>query len=221
MDKSIIGSQLEKVLLHIKDIHTVKVNLAPDGDLEGIHVLASSDRSIKQIVRDIQTALLSQFGLRISSDRLRVTLIGGELDPDAAWGRPVLTGVQVYAAGSLSRVVVELKKFGLSFRGEAEGPAFGLSHLRMVSEATLRAAEGYLQTGLEFQVEDVVLLPLTRAQVAVAAVSYIDPVGKIHTLTGSATLRHDDREAVARATLDALNRQFMVKIAFPKKRTKR
>ena len=218
MDRSMIHSQYERVLHHIRDIHTAKVNLGSDGSVEEVHVLASGGRSVKQIIKDIQTALLSQFDAKLSPDRIRVTLIGSDLEPETGWGRPVFTTVEVVAQGTLSQVTVALRHQGATFRGEAQGPAYGSSHLRVVSEATLRAAGSYLQAGLEFQLEEVVLLPLGTVRAAVAAVNFVDHLGKVYTLTGSAPMRNDEREAVARATLDALNRQFMVKTAGSKKR---
>lgn len=88
--------------------------------------------------------------------------------------------------------------------GAAYGPGSGSHPLRLAADATLEALDPEL--GTRADVEHVAVLHLGPHQVALALVALLGDRGREQTVSGSALVRADQTEAVARAVLDALNR---------------
>ncbi|MFN3282831.1 MAG: hypothetical protein ACK40Q_01165, partial [Pseudothermotoga sp.] len=70
--------KLESIISQISGVTAVRV--VPDGDnLREIHVIADSAKNPKQIVRDVETAILASTGLRIDRKIISVAQMAGEV----------------------------------------------------------------------------------------------------------------------------------------------
>jgi hypothetical protein len=96
--------------------------------------------------------------------------------------------------------------------GRAEGPPTPAALHRAVATATLRALGGVLTPGLRLEVDAVTLAPVGEGTVALVRVIWLSASGVDH-LTGSSEVREDARQAVIRATLDAVNRRLSLDVA--------
>lgn len=91
--------------------------------------------------------------------------------------------------------------------GEAEAGTTPESVQRAVALATLRAVSDILEGRAELELQHVEVAPVGEDWVAVVVAGLTPPDGATDRLTGAAVVREDVRQAVIRATLDAVNRR--------------
>lgn len=107
--------------------------------------------------------------------------------------------------GVTSEVTLELD--GHAHTGSAEAATTTSSVHRSVALATLRAVEEAVGGELKFELEHLETTSLGTDRAVVVEISMITKHGS-ERLTGVSAVREDARQAVIRATLDALNRRI-------------
>jgi hypothetical protein len=90
--------------------------------------------------------------------------------------------------------------------GRATAALDPVSVHRAVAESTLTAVSGYLANGGTVELECIEVAPVESEQVALVVVRLREG-GTMYRLTGASVVREDVRQAVIRATLDAVNRR--------------
>jgi hypothetical protein len=119
--------------------------------------------------------------------------------------RAVFTGLNVDHHELDTEVSVQLALGGHPLAGQAKGIATAGAELRTVAAATLDALRGTVQEQVRLELEWVRVTEHAALTVVECAVTVL--VGRTdHLYLGSVLARGDLREAVVRATLDALNR---------------
>jgi hypothetical protein len=127
--------------------------------------------------------------------------------------RIVIENVQVNSFGTDATVEVRLGVGGRSAAGEASGPAVDGYLLRLCALATAAAVDQLLSGSdhpdgpVRCFVEHAAAVPFGASQVAVA-VLLLSCNGWVEQLAGSAVVTGDDRLAMVRATLAAVNRRL-------------
>lgn len=198
---------LEAALARIPDVRAARVVLDADGAVEEAHVLAGTGRDAKHISRDVQSALAAGFGLKIDYRTVSVARLDDDAAPPAAGGRrdaarPALLGVGTNSRGQASQVTVDLAVGGSPLSGCARGPAG--SALALAARAVVDALEPHLA---EAAPEVLSASIVTQAGESVALIVLrITTPREPQTVSGSALARKEPLDAVARATLSALNR---------------
>lgn len=200
----------EQAIKQIKSVIAARINVTNLGDIEEVHVLAGSGRSPKQVVRDVESVLVAQFGLQIDHKKISVAQVGD--DDESALAvlestRPKLVGVTLRTVNGMAEVKVELLTGDKVIEGLAEGPSSAYNKLRLFVEATLKALAQLTMEKFLFVAEDVGITQLAKQQIALVSITLIASTGE-QSLTGCALVRNDDREAVVKATLDAVNRKL-------------
>ena len=114
-------------------------------------------------------------------------------------------GLGVSATVTLSHGVRE-------FTGTVDGPSSVTAVHRVVAAATLKALSDVLGPEHRVDVEAVAVTPMGEGQVAVVQVLWATAEGS-QRLTGASEVREDPRQAVIRATLDAVNRRLAPHLA--------
>ena len=112
----------------------------------------------------------------------------------------------VRSSGGLIEATVSLSVGDTCSRGAPKGPPGHSHRARLVAMATLDAVHELL--GQPCEVESSVVLPVGGIDVAVSVLTLMVPRAGEQVLTGSAAVRGDEAEAVARSVLAALNRQL-------------
>lgn len=149
---------------------------------------------------------------------LTETIVGDQLEDDVADGpaadrlpsrpqRILIQRMQLVSAGLGVTTEVTLSWSGGAFAGEAAAAATPSSVHRSVAQATLRAIESVVGGRARFELEQLELNQLGPDRAVVVVVSMLTKVGS-ERLTGVSVIREDVRQAVIRATLDALNRRI-------------
>ncbi|MFC5999583.1 hypothetical protein ACFP6A_12755 [Quadrisphaera sp. GCM10027208] len=207
---------LEDALCQLSDVRAVSVVTDPDARPQEIHVLANPGKPAKQLVRDVQSVALAQFDLDLDHRIVSVVQIGDrdatheeDSAAEATADRPdharvVVTSIATRTAGGQYEVEVTLGAGDDAFTGSALGPLSPSHRPRIVASATLAALRELLGMRCELETADLVRTA-TREVALVVLVLGVPRVGE-QVLTGSAPVRGDHPDAVARAVLDALNR---------------
>lgn len=216
--------QVEAALKTLRDVEGASVQAA-GSELREIHVLTGSTRPAKQIVRDVQTLLLTRFGRAIDHRVVSVAYTeAGAAPPHAAApapfeapaapvpasapaadGRIRFGSVNVYVAGPRAQAQVELRWKGIERVGSAAGNATREQSNHLVAAATVHAIEEFLEEDWALGVSGVEVVRVGRRDVAVVTLSLLAHRDE-KVLVGSCSVEQDVPQAVALATLAALNR---------------
>lgn len=200
----------EQALKQIRSVLGARIKANIEGEIEEIHVLADSNRNPKQVVRDVESMLVTQFGIEIDHKIVSVVQVDDEEEtslPAQEPIRPKLVAVTIRTVHSMAEVKVELLSGEKLLEGIAQGPSSAYNKLRLFAEATIQALATLTMEKLIFVTEDVNINPLGKNHVAQVAITLITPSGE-QTLAGCAIVKSDEREAVVKATLDAVNRKL-------------
>jgi hypothetical protein len=121
--------------------------------------------------------------------------------------RILIQRMQLVSAGLGVTTSVSLTWLGQSYLGESSAAATPSSVHRSVATATLRALEEVVGSAARFELEQLEINQLGPDRAVVVVVAMLTRMGS-ERLTGVSVVREDVRQAVIRATLDALNRRL-------------
>jgi len=121
--------------------------------------------------------------------------------------RPSIAKMHLVSAGLDVTASVTLASGDRTAVGEARGSATSSGVHRAVALATLRAVEQLVGDAVRVELEHLDVTPMGTERTVVVLLTLLTERGG-ETLTGAATVRDDVRQAVIRATLDALNRRL-------------
>lgn len=222
---SIAGSVLplqraEELIATLQDVVSVRIMPTETGSVDTIHVLVTGETPAKQMVRNIESALMAQLGLRVDHRKISIAATskrpvspsqGTASVPQPAAqvaGRPVYFE-DVEVRGSRARGVtckVTLRIGNELFAGEAEE---GLQSDRSRVDVAARAALAALSlagpmAGL-FSLEGARTITAFEREFVFAAVMARQGREQV-MLTGSCEVRDSAETAAALAVLDATNR---------------
>lgn len=208
----IVADELEQALCQIPGIKAARIVLDPcQRSIVEIHALALPAKSPKQLVRDIESALIAEFGVEVDHKKVSIAQLGHDAmpstDESVPGPRPKIVSINHEVHGVRAKVTVGLGIDEEIYVGEASGLGSQTSRGRLVAEACLDAVSQFVPDSFGFALEDVALMPLGREQVAVSCITLISPIGE-HTYAGSAIVRTNANDSIVRATLDALNRRL-------------
>jgi len=209
---------LEESLRQIPGVRAVSVVTGPDARPTEIHVLTTPGKPPKQVVRDVQSLALAQHEIDIDHRMVSVVQIG---DPDigidglaaeqaepepASTSRPAVSSVGVRTSGGECHVEVVLAVGHDTFTGSALGTTSPSVRSRVIAAATLSALKDLL--GLRCELDSAQVVTAGAREVALTVLTLSVPRTGDQVLSGSAPVRGDVADAVARSVLDALNRQL-------------
>ncbi len=201
---------LEDALRQIPGIKAASVVTSPDAVPTEVHVLASTGKHAKQIVRDIQSMAMARYGLDIDHRIVSVVQFDepedGVADGEVAPPRPVVSSITVRTTGDSAETAITVTLGGTTFEGAATGSASVNARPRLVAQATLEALKELLGTPAEL--DHAAVVQVGGRAVAVCVLTLAIPRQGDQLVTGSALVRADEVDAVARSVLDALNRRL-------------
>jgi len=212
---------LEADLLKISGVLSSRI--VGDKAPSEIHIVANTDRSPKQVVRDVQSLAAARFGISIDHRIVSIVQIGDEsneqkpssqeLHPDVLTDdsrRPLLDRVVFASKGSSGWVKVALRwPDGELSEGADVCGASRESRGRAAAVAVQRSLETRMaKRNALLDIEDVLIQRLgSDESVTVRAVLH-EPGGR-NPLVGSALIYDDVATASVHATLHALNRKLV------------
>jgi hypothetical protein len=195
---------IEATVSELQGVISCRAVLDDKGKLLELHVLADESRGPKQVVRDIETALLLRLNEKVDHKKISVVQLAGGLAEEET--RISLAGISYRLDRSCAEVKISLSLSGNVSEAVAVGPNSRQNQTRLVASATVGALRSLLGDVVDFVIEEVSILPFARREAVLVGVTMVAPTGE-HTLVGAAFVHGDIKEAVVRATLDALNRR--------------
>ncbi len=196
---------IENYLLKIQSVIGCKVVLDIKDQISEIHVVSDLRRSPKQILRDVEAVMISEFDLPIDYKKVSIAQVRSssiKLDQDP---RLKLKFIEYNNNGT---VKVALEKQDEIYESELAGINTTNNFNRLVGSVVLKAVASYLQVHDVFVFDDVKFVELANINVVVVSMTSIFN-GKEEVFTGTAKVIADQKEAIARATLDAVNRHVL------------
>jgi hypothetical protein len=221
--------ELEESLRQVPGIRAASVVTGPDAVPTEIHIVASRSKGAKQVVRDVQSLAMATYDIDIDHRIVSVVQFDDGVDgliegqrlpavitlPDAqpqqpaepeTLPRPVIASISIRTAGAEADASVVVKTGKASYDGRSIGPSTMSHRHTLIARATLDAVTELL--GLPSEVEFVTVSTMGTRRMAACVIQVAVPgIGEL-VLTGSALVRSDEADAVARAVLDALNRRL-------------
>ena len=210
----------ENLLQTLQSVLSARVVVSPVGEITEVHVLASSGVSPKQVVRNVESALLAHLGIKVDHRKISVAQTAEVAPIEALEGAAVRAealkrGVVyktlelVAAAPHRVRFAVSLEVNGQEVVGEEEAAETARARLQAAARATVSALEQALPRGT-FQLEGVKTVEAFGEELVVAAVHVIDG-RETRLLTGTAQAKEAPEQAAVLAVLDATNRWFQAR----------
>lgn len=197
-------SNVQEVLNQIEGVEYCRI-LANENEITEIHVLSDSSRSPKQIARDIETVFMTKYDVRI--DRKVISIVqfkGGETGLSS---RIKYSGVSVSSQGNAVEVEVKLFYEDKEFASKLMGVNTVSNKNRLIAEAVLKTVEEIIGQAFMVYPNEVVVKNISDFTIVTVVVT-LKVNNFEEVLVGSAVVRNDINESIARATLDAINRRI-------------
>ena len=230
MMASPLAERAQAAIRRLRDVDGVSVRVEADEVVE-VHVVSSSQRPPKQIVRDVQAVLRTELDLAIDHRIVSVAIARPEetqvpdrkpaarREPEPAFvpraeaaapapareDRIRYENANLLVHGQRTQAQVELRWKGLPRVGNASGWSARDDAHRLVAQATTLAVQEFLADPIALNVREVSFVEAGGLRVVVVVLSLLAHRHE-RVLTGSCTVEKDTPQAVVLATLDALNR---------------
>ena len=201
--------ELDKLMSSLNGVLAARTVLNDQDEITEIHILSDLSKSPKQLVRDIQSAIMAAFGLDIDYRLISVAQVNSNmmLAPAAAEPRLLIRKITISLDSNNLETTVVLAMGEKSFEGSCRGPLSGRNRIYSAINACLSALKTFF--GQPFTIN---LIDLQRSNLAgndcfIVAISYIDPHHET-VLYGIAAISSPETEvqAAVMAVLSALNR---------------
>lgn len=213
-------NQVEQLLSGLTGITSLKVVPDGHGGIAEVHVVSDADIGAKQIVRNIESALLAEFGLQIDHRKISVAEVDqpdidhaepGEaledLEPvEDTTRRLLLDSLEIdRKAGHRVACRVVLREEEEAFEGEAQGPDFSQSRLEVAAEAVLEALNTATMEDIALRLEGVQKFHAFGRELVVTLVQGQERRRSV-SLPGVCMVNDSPEEATVLACLQATNR---------------
>lgn len=201
--------EIEEFILRLPSVLSARVIVNEWGGIEEVHVLATSERSPKQLVRDVESLMAARWGLQVDHKKISVAQVAAETAGSSF--RLVLNNVEIKSdtVHGVMEITVTLlgKDSNEVFEGRATGPYARFQFTRLAAEATVNAVNKAVDPRYVFSVHDAKSVEVGDVEVAVAVLSLMNPRGDDEILAGACPVFHDSTEAIIKAVLQASNRR--------------
>lgn len=206
----------ENLITSLTGILSARVVVTPQGEVSEIHVLTLSDMQPKQVVRNIESALMAQLGLKIDHRKISVAQTADVRPIEALQQEAITTrakrrvvvfrGLEVRPSDRPQRVLVRVR---LAFEErEAEAEEQGTDTTRNRVEAAARAASTCLDELLpdnSVALEGATIIDAFDRKFVLVAVHGLGG-REAQLLTGTCEIRESAERSAVLAVLDATNR---------------
>lgn len=178
-----------------------------NGAVREVHILSDQSRGPKQIVRDIQSAMLAKFQVELDHRIISVAQIPGSCLRREGQRRLVCERLELSAGRDGSAAVVHLSLDGSPYVGRSACDLSAAGRMRAIAQATVEALNLLLSPECRFVLDYVRRTPMGDRQ-AVLVGLHLKRSGKTEALLGACYEGEDPNFSVALATLDGVNRRF-------------
>jgi len=213
-------AEVEQTIRRLRDVVSARIVADAFGQVAEVHVLVDSSRNPKLISRDVESALMSELGLRVDHRKISIAQVRDESASALAVDRLKLVNLAFTVDRRRAEARVTLGRNDEIYAGAAAAPAREHDRVRLVAEAAADAVTSYITAIVGADRDEaprVAVQEIRRADSigpADAMLAVIRIAGGAHqeNLLGSALVGEDESWAAACATLDAVNRRLSAMI---------
>ena len=198
--------EYQSLINRIPGVISSRIVTNEDGSFSEIHIISDISRGPKQIVRDVQSALLASFNLQIDHKIVSVA----QIENSKIGMRDIrlsIDSINLSTRQGKVEASVVLKNNENTYEGRAEGGNSSQSRLRVVAEAAINSLHKYLNKEFVFVLSDAIKISLAERNAIAVSITHLTD-SREEYLCGTAFIQNDDNEAVVKATLDAVNRRL-------------
>jgi len=205
----------ENLLTSLQGVLSARIVVSPLGEVEEVHVLTQGGTPPKQVVRNVESALLAHLGLRVDHRKISVAQTA-EVRPlealeqhavrEVARRREVLfSGLEFQGgAGARLTLTVTLQMGDEQLTGSAESLDNSRARMQAAARATVVALETIVSRGT-LEIEGMQVVEAFGRRYVMAGVLVAE--GRATSLlTGTCELGESQEQAAVLAVLDATNR---------------
>jgi len=206
----------ENLIAGLTGVLSASIVVTPQGEISEIHVLAQPDTPPKQVVRNIESALMAQLGVKVDHRKISVAQTADvrpieQLQEEAIASRAkrrvvIFKDLSVRPSEKLQRIMVRVR-LGFGDR-ESEHEMEGTDTYRNRVETAARAAAACLDDLLaddSIALEGAALVDAFDRRFVLVAVHGLGG-REAQLLTGTCEIRESPERAAVFAVLDATNR---------------
>ena len=220
VDRMASIAEVEQTIRRLRDVVSTRIVADSLGEIAEVHVLVDSSRNPKFISRDVESALMSELGIRIDHRKISIAQVRDESAPALSAERLKLVNLAFTVDRRRAEARVTLGRNDEIYAGAAAAPAREHDRLRLAAEAAADAVTSYMTAivGAGRDEESrVVVQEVGRANSigsadAMLAAVRITSGARQEDLLGSALVGEDESWAAVCATLDAVNRRLSAMI---------
>ena len=207
--------ELVEALRAVPGITDADVTPDTDGGLGTLRLDLEPGVDEAAVASTVGRLLRERFGLGVDADRVQVVedavldhpSEGVSVPEQRTAARPSISRMHLVSSGLDVTASVTLSSGERTAVGEARGAASQSGVHRAVATATLRAVEELADGQVRFELDHIEVAPMGTERTVLVSLTLLTAKGT-ERLTGAAGVRDDVRQAVIRATLDALNRRL-------------
>ena len=191
--------EIEDIISKIEGIKAVKV-VGDEDNIKEVHILASSDKNPKQVVRDVETAVFAITGVKIDRKVVSVAQITG----DASKKRRRIALVDMERIDGRFEVTykVTLQKDGEEYTGESTGPMTSPSIPITIGKALINAIS---DSEIAISIDDVQTAKIFNKEYVLSHLTCFDGEGEWEVI-GIAPKGEDFERSCALSVIDALEK---------------
>src|SRR5512140_2058661 len=201
----------EELLASLAGVLSVRIVADRSGGIEEIHVLTSAEMAPKQTVRNVESALMAQLGLKVDHRKISVAQTA-EVKPIVALEREAVAAAASKRLVVFSDLVTEsprpkrvsikvlLKRGGAEMEGVDEGVDEARSRVQLAARAAVKALERDLEEA-GVVLEGVRMVDAFDRKVVLAAVHGVGGRSS-QLLLGACEVRESPEQAAVLAVLD-------------------
>ncbi len=202
--------ELEKVLTSLDGIEKAKVIVDEDtGEMKEIHVLSSVDKSSKQIVRDIETAILTIVGERIDRRIISVAQMSGKYlksgEKNGDGDKFKIDSVGFSEDGIEIEVNVGITKGSAMKEISKRGGKSFKNVLKLSAESAIEAIEGLMTSEIRLTLDEIREVSTGEKRFFLGVMTVLKVGGMSKELVFAGAIGFNPVKNVAEAVIDKVN----------------
>jgi len=201
-NKVLLEEEIKDLICRIPEVMSCKVKLGDNNQIEDIYVLCTVGKNVKQLVRDIQSAVSARFNLELDYKVISVAQIDENHSKDS---RLKISSIGMVNMENNIKATVALDDEGKIYEGSSIKVKSVTNKYKAVAEATIMAIEAFIDANSMFYLEGIERIRFAGIDVFLCAIGYTYKNNE-NLLIGSSVIKTDENEAVVKSVLDALNR---------------
>jgi hypothetical protein len=208
----------EELITSLSGVMSARIVADRSGGIEEVHVLTTPEIQPKQMVRNVESALMAQLGLKVDHRKISVAqtaemkpiqVLEREAVAEAASRRKLVFVDMVIESPRPRRVTVRvlLKANGQELEGAEEGVDEARSRVQLAARAAVKAMEKELEES-GVVLEGVRVVEAFDRKIVLAAVQGVSGRNS-QLLVGTCEVKESAEQAAVLAVMDATNRWFL------------